>query len=98
MAMSTVAPYNLAIARTPNVIRRTAREVTGDVVLGFALTATPISPTADRITCDMVWAGQPSPATIKSCLDALCRQFGTDRIAASVRHWLSEVDCMPRHF
>lgn len=98
MAMNASAPYNLAIARTPNVIRRTAREVTGDVVLGFGLTCTPVTPSADHITCDMVWAGSPSPATVKSCLDALCQQFGTDQIAATVRHWLSEVDCMPRRF
>lgn len=91
-------PYNLAIAKRPNVIHRTALEVAGDVVLGFGLTVTPIAPAADRITCDMVWAGLLTPGIVKSCLDALCQQFGSDQIGAAVRVWLAELNSMPRCF
>lgn len=95
---ATQAPYNLAIARRPNVIRRTAKEVTGDTVLGFGFTVTPVGPGTDRITCDALWAGLITPSILKSCLDALCGAFGTDVISATVRVWLAEADSTPRCF
>lgn len=86
------APYSLAIARRPNVIRRTALEVQGDAVLGFGLYVKPVSPAADHIDCRMLWAGLITPTVVKSCLDALAEAFGADAIGATVRLWLLESD------
>lgn len=97
MSNITTSPYNLAIARRPNVIRRAAREVAGDVVLGFGLSVHPVAPAADYIDCNMVWAGLVTPSIIKSCLDTLCDAFGADQIGACIRTWLVESASANKH-
>lgn len=83
--------FSIAIARHPSVIRRTAREASGNIVLGFAIRRTPIDPYSDRITCDMLNAGNLfSDACMKACLDALCQQFGRTNIQRAVTSWLTE--------
>lgn len=97
--MSTInsTPYALAIARHPAPIRRVARKVSGDVVLGFGLAVHPVAPAADHIDCDMVWGGLITPSIIKTCLDTLCDAFGADQIGACVRSWLVETSTAHRH-
>ena len=83
--------FSVAIGPTPNIMRRTSREASGDVVLGFAITREPDGPYADRITCEMLNAGNFfSDATLKACLDALCGQFGQTSVERAVRAWLNE--------
>lgn len=87
-----MADYNIAIARRPNVIRRTAMEREGDAVLGFALTITDQDEFSCRIQCDMVRAGSITPSGLHACLDALCQQYGHEAVTAAVRTWLHESD------
>lgn len=83
--------YSIAIAKYPSVIRRTAREASGDIVLGFALTRTPEGPCQDRITCKMLNAGSFfTDSTLKACLDIMCRTFGHQNIERAVRAWINE--------
>lgn len=89
--MATNQVYSVAIARFPNVIRRTAREVSGDLVLGFAFTCVPINPTTDRITCELLNAGAwYNDAVLKSALDTLCMEFGEENIRRAVDSWCRE--------
>lgn len=83
--------FSIAIGPTPNIMRRTSREVSGDIVLGFAISRTPEAPGQDRITCEMLNAGNFfSDATLKACLDALCTQFGQTNVERAVRSWIEE--------
>lgn len=83
--------FSIAIGPTPNIMRRTSREASGDVVLGFAITREPEGPYQDRITCEMLNAGSFfSDATLKACLDALCTQFGQTNVEHAVRAWIQE--------
>lgn len=97
--MSTInsTPYALAIAHHPAPIRRAARQVSGDVVLGFGLSIDPVAPSADHIDCDMVWGGLVTPSIIKTCLDTLCDAFGADQIGACIRAWLVETATAHKH-
>lgn len=82
-------PFHIAIGPTPNIMRRTSREVSGDIVLGFALTIVPEGPCANRITCELLNAGSGfSDATLKACLDTLCVQFGKRSVYRAVESWL----------
>ena len=83
--------FTVAIGPTPNVMRRTSKEASGDVVLAFAVTSKPDGPYQNRITCEMLNAGNFfSDATLKACLDALCTQFGQNSIERAVRAWIQE--------
>ena len=83
--------FSVAIGPTPNIMRRTSREVSGDIVLGFAISSVPQDPYTSRITCEMVNAGNFfSDATLKICLDTLCTQFGQNDVERAVRAWLNE--------
>ena len=83
--------FHIAIGPTPNIMRRTSREVSGDIVLGFAITCVPENPYQNRITCEMLNAGNFfSDATLKACLDTLCTQFGHTSIERAVRSWIRE--------
>jgi len=83
--------FTVAIGPTPNIMRRTSKEASGDVVLAFAVTSKPEGPYQNRITCEMLNAGNFfSDATLKACLDALCTQFGQNSIERAVRAWIQE--------
>lgn len=96
--------FTVAIGPTPNIMRRTSREASGDVVLGFAITRQPDGPCQERITCEMLNAGNFfSDATLKACLDSLCGQFGQTSVERAVRAWINErcsaeVPLWARHF
>lgn len=86
-----MSQFHIAIGPTPNIMRRTSREVSGDVVLGFAITREPEGLYQDRITCEMLNAGSFfSDATLKACLDTLCTQFGQNNVQRAVQSWLRE--------
>ncbi len=86
-----MSQFHIAIGPTPNIMRRTSREVSGDIVLGFAITSVPAGPYQNRITCEMLNAGNFfSDATLKACLDTLCTQFGQESIERAVRAWIQE--------
>ncbi len=87
--MPTNQTYAVAISRFPNVIRRTAREASGELVLGFAFTRVPVNAYMDHISCEMLNAGDwCNDAVIKSALDTLCTAFGEQNICQAVEGWL----------
>lgn len=86
-----MSQFHIAIGPHPNIMRRTSREVSGDIVLGFAITSVPEGRYSSRITCEMVNAGNFfSDASLKACLDTLCVQFGQDNVHRAVEGWLRE--------
>lgn len=64
--------FSIACAPSPNVVRRTAREVAGEVVLGFALKDTPTA-TMGRVTiARMIGMGRDvDAADLQAMLEAM---------------------------
>lgn len=64
--------FSIACAPAPNVVRRTAREVAGEVVLGFALKDTPTA-TMGRVTiARMIGMGRNVDVTdLQAMLEAM---------------------------
>lgn len=86
-----MSQFHIAIGPHPNIMRRTSREVSGDIVLGFAITSVQEDRYTNRITCEMVNAGNFfSDATLKICLDTLCNQYGQNNVQRAVLSWLRE--------
>ena len=89
--MSQHQTYSIAISRSQVPILNSARGASGDVVLGFALTRIPDGPAQERITCELLNAGASfSDASMKACLETLCKHFGQGNVQRAVCSWLNE--------
>lgn len=84
--------YHIAIGPDPNIMRRTSREVSGDIVLGFAFHITDENASSCRIRCDMLTAGTGmNESIVKACLNTLCCEYGQSGVQRAVESWLQEM-------
>lgn len=85
--------FCIACAPSPNVVRRTAREAAGDVVIGFALRDTPTA-TMGRVTiARMIGMGRDvDSADLQAMLEALAASpnIGQKLVEDAVSAWVKE--------
>lgn len=85
--------FCIACAPSPNVVRRTAREAAGDVVMGFALRDTPTA-TMGRVTiARMIGMGRTLDSIdLQAMLDALAAapNVGQQLVEDAVSAWVKE--------
>lgn len=86
--------FSIACAPSPNVVRRTAREAAGEVVLGFALRDTPTA-TMGRVTiARMIGMGREiDTKDLQAMLEALAAapNIGKKMVEDAVVEWIGQM-------